>query len=492
MIVLAQTRDNYGGNKFEQIAKNKMAIPPLGLLYLGTILRRAGYDVTCIDGHTVNRTTEEMVDDILGLDPDYVGISTATHNFPFGKEIATLLKTKRPKLPIIIGGVHVTSTQAERFAEEEMFDFALIGEGERAIVKFTELFYGCRDWSQVPGLVWRDDGQVVRNSPVIPIANLDELPIVDMSLFRTEEFSLRLPSGEVTGVAPIASSRGCPYKCSFCAEPNLFGRKLRKRSATHVVDEMEALHNTYGISHFFFYDSTLTLDRKHLIRISELILQRGLKVTWEGWSRADRVDEELLTKMRDAGFVRMSVGIESGDPQVLSIIRKGMTPQDNRNALDLAVRLGIEVEGFAMLGHPGDTLRSILKTAWFLRRLPHLAYSSFSIAIPYPGTELYHFARTGMHGLRLLNEDYTQYSRYEGGVMEVNGMSPKQLQLLQKLGLIIIHSSPQKILACIKRFGVANVLRFAWQILLGTIGAFFGRQPPMKSSAEQAMHCPSY
>jgi hypothetical protein len=155
----------------------------------------------------------------------------------------------------------------------------------------------------------------------------------------------------------------------------------------------------------------------------------------------------------------MNFGVESGNREVLKLMKKEVPPEAMRNAFALCEKLDISSTCGLMMGNPGDTRKTILESAWFIRSIPQVRFAPLAIAIPYPGTELMEMAKRGMYGLKLLETDYSKYSRYAGGVMEVDGMKPKQLLALQTLALIIVHSTPSKAIGLIQHFGALNICR---------------------------------
>jgi len=256
---------------------------------------------------------------------------------------------------------------------------------------------------------------------------------------------------------PIMATRGCPFKCVFCSEP-LTNPKVRFRSPKNIVDEMEKFSKELGITHFFFLDSNITLKRQQIEDVCREILKRGLKVTWEGWTRANLVDLNILKLMKQAGMIRISYGIESGDPELLKIIKKEVSHSDMLNAFKMTEEVGIEVACSLMIGLPGETRASAERTIEFVRNIPQILYSNLSIANPYPGTEMYQWALKGKHGIRLHINDYSEYRRYDSSPISVNDLSSEDLVSLQKIGLLRIHFTPRRILAA------ANMLGF-WTLI---------------------------
>jgi radical SAM superfamily enzyme YgiQ (UPF0313 family) len=220
-----------------------------------------------------------------------------------------------------------------------------------------------------------------------------------------------------------------------------------------------------GIKHFMTLDSTLTLDRKLIVAISNELIERNVGITWEGQTRANLVDRELLVLLKRSGLVRLSFGVESADPEVLRLMKKEVPVEAMREAFRLCKELGISTLCGTMMGNPGDTRKSILRTAWFVRSIPEIRYAPIAIAIPYPGTELMDMAEKNMYGLKLLSKDYRNYSRYAGGVMEIDGMKPEELLKLQRRALLIAHLTLRKIFGLFQHFGFFNVFKMGMKFV---------------------------
>jgi radical SAM superfamily enzyme YgiQ (UPF0313 family) len=219
------------------------------------------------------------------------------------------------------------------------------------------------------------------------VKNLDDLPFLPVELlgnpndYRVSRFLCRK-----SPVALMETSRGCFGKCVFCA--NYQRRKMRFKSVQRVVDEMVRLHRA-GYNEIRFVDYIFSADMERSKRICEEIIHRGLKVPWYPHSgiRVDRVDLELLQLMQRAGCYRVGLGIESGSQRVLDAVQKGISLEQTRNAVKLLKQAGIEIEGFFMMGMPGETERDLADTVKFMRELD-LDYTRFAFPIPYPGTQM--------------------------------------------------------------------------------------------------------
>jgi radical SAM superfamily enzyme YgiQ (UPF0313 family) len=201
------------------------------------------------------------------------------------------------------------------------------------------------------------------------------------------------------------TSRGCPYRCLFCDRPHL-GKKFRARSAINVVDEIEECVKK-GIGEFIFYDDTFTIDRQRVFDICDEILRRKLDIMWDIRTRVDNVDKVLLERLKAAGCARIHYGVESGNPEILKVLRKGITIEQVERAFKLTKEAGIATLAYFMIGSPGETRSQILETIKFARKLaPDFVH--FSIATPYPATPLY---QIGLEGGQLKNDYWREFAR---------------------------------------------------------------------------------
>ena len=370
----------------------------------------------------------------------------------------------------------------QTFTDE--FDYAITHEGEQTLVALMEALESGGDVSGIPGLIYRESGRVVVNPQRPFIEDLDSLPFPAREKLHPLVYRMSVPGKGLVPVANLAMTRGCPFRCAFCAEPHNTGRRLRSRSPKAIVDEMAAI-KALGVDHVFMVDSTLTVNKKHMQAICRELLARNLGMTFEGHTRANLVDRDLLLLMKDAGLVRLAFGLESTNPRVLKLMRKEIDPEDVRTAVKLCTELNIGASIGTMMGNAGETRETVLATARFVRSVKEIRYAPMAIAIPLPGTELCSQAEQGLYGLKLIEKDYAKYTRYAGGVMEINGMKPAELLRLQRKALFIMHSTPSKALAIVRHFGLLNVLSVALGILKAEFDTRFrGFDPVLRNVAD--------
>ncbi len=451
------------------------SFPPLGLMSLAASLEKAGHAVDLIDLEVEPQSFEDLCARIKNFSPGMIGLTATTPVYPVAASYARRLK-ERFGLPIVVGGAHVTALREEALSPD--MDFAVFNEGEATLVELARELEGRRAYAGIKGLVWREGSSVRVNQPRPFLENLDSLPFPSRGKISPSRYSFEVPGLGVVPVFLAELSRGCPFNCVFCGEGVYNGRKLRSRSPARVVEDILDAKAKFGAAHFGLVASTLTADRGSIEGLCRELIRRKAGVTFEGQTRANLVDGPLLALLREAGLVRLNFGLESVDPNALLLMRKGVTPEEVRTALRLCRGLGISTTVASMLGNPGDTRETVMATARFVRATPEIRYSPFAIAVPYPGTELRRMAEQGLHGLKLLSAGTGGFSRYAGGMMEVNGMGPAELARLQRRAMLVAHASPSKILGLLRHFGAGSLLRAATRALLGGLGRLCSAKEP--------------
>ncbi|MBI2850773.1 MAG: B12-binding domain-containing radical SAM protein [Chloroflexi bacterium] len=358
--------------------------PPLGIAYLAAALQKNGYRVGVLDCTFLNR--EDALKRVVENGVDIVGIYVMVTM----KDDATwFARNLRQCCKMLVAGGPLPSSDPVSFLDD--FDLAVRGEGERTIVEIAQAYEGARSLESISGLAYRQNSQgakadIVFTTPRLPEPDLDSIAFPARELLPNEQYIRqgRQKFGKAT--TSIITTRGCPFNCEFCSNA-VFGVSYRQRSPKNVVDEMEqALALGYDRVHFA--DDVFTLRKDRLLGIIDEIKSRGLRFEWECLSRVDSMDPETARLMRDAGCDRVFFGIESANESVLKIMRKNITVEKARRAVEIARRAGIKSGAFFILGYPGDTETTILETVKFASSLP-LDYLSFTMPYPIPGTALF-------------------------------------------------------------------------------------------------------
>lgn len=433
---------------FFRVANKISAFPPLNITYLAAIAEQAGHKVQIVDAEIEGLTDQDTVNRVKNFSPDLVGITSTTPVFHIVKGLAQIFK-EQVDIPIMVGGPHVTLFKEKVF--EKYFDFIFVSESESSFARFLECYESKGNLSEIPGLILRVNGNTIFTGEPQKETNLDKIPFPARHLLKYKHYKRETPRG-ILNYTTILTKRGCPYQCIYCCNV-VYGKLVRKRSMDNVMAEIESVIEKFGIRHFYFADDVMTLDRKHTLSLCDEIDKRGTKITFEGATRADLVDEELIARLANSGMIRINFGLESADPEVLKIVKKEVPLECYVKANRFSNKYGIETFNNVMLGLPGETRESIEKTVSFLRNARDIQHVMYSIATPYPGTEFYEMAKKGEYGLKLHTEDFSKYQRHNSAVLTVNDMSPEEIIRLQKIGLFKIYLVPWRLRPLLKRFG---------------------------------------
>lgn len=440
------------------MAKAKIINPPLGILQLATVVRARGHDVSIIDEQGVEGMTPERYVDLIRTGGyEVVGFGVNTLNFNYFVRLSRHIK-EMTGVTVIAGGVHITAL-GERALHPHV-DYLFLGEADDNLPDFLDArAVGDMDRiRKLPGILFDDGGTIVNNRLALAY-DLDRLPFADRGLMNVGAYRTTLPDGSKVPSTGISMSRGCPYKCVFCSEQILTGNRYRCHSPEYVFEEMKYVQDQFGISHINFYDSTFNIRRKTVMRLCELIIESGRKFTFSVGARAGLLDPEMVAAMKQAGLVRIAIAIESGNEEILKLIKKNQTKAELVAAFKMCASQGLATEGMAIIGNPGDTLRTMFQTAEFIRSLDTIGISSLGIAIPYPGTELYDMAKANHHGLKLISENWDHYHVYGPGVMTVGRFSPAQMVLLQKFLMVWSYMRANRIASVIRTHGLLNMIK---------------------------------
>ena len=358
--------------------------PPLGLLYVAAGLKEwTDAEVELLDAPALGLDQDGIAKRVAQSAPDIVGIQTMTFTLVDTINTVRSVKSVCPDTHVCLGGPHVNLYPQETLSIEGV-DSIVLGEGERPFADMVNTMSGGGDIAQVAGVAVMRDGKVSSTMARPLEANLDDLPqpardLIDNSIY----WSVLAKRNPIT---TAMTSRGCPMKCIFCDRPHL-GKSFRYRSATSVVDEMEDCVKR-GIHEIFLYDDTFTIKRDRVFEIRDEIKGRGIDVQWDVRARANTLDAEVVKAMKEAGVARVHIGVESGSPRILEIMKKGITIEQAHEAFDLCRKFGVTSLSYFMFGNPTETLEDIDMTMKFIRKC-RADYAHISITTPFPGTELY-------------------------------------------------------------------------------------------------------
>ena len=359
--------------------------PPLGLLYLASSLRQAGHPVDFYDQNHDTRDLETVMEQ---FGPDLLGISLYTTNVLSAFSLVDRVKTMDRSLPIVVGGPHATALPAETLRQCPGIDYLVAGEGERALVDLVGALERRDEPHQVAGLWYRGGPaqSIVHTRPQVRIENLDELPLPAFDLAERYHYPYdRATRGHK--VATIMTSRGCPYNCVFCNKA-VFGSRYLRRSPASVAREVEVLAGQYGYDEFYPMDDLFAANRQWLGEFCDQYDRTGLRLDWRCLGRAGTLGRNDYARMRRSRCFQISLGIESGSDRVLRDIRKNVTKEEIRTAVDDIRAAGLQSYGFFIVGHRRETPATAAETFRFAVEL-NTDFAVFFILVPFPGTEVY-------------------------------------------------------------------------------------------------------
>ncbi len=363
---------------------NPYSQPPMGLAIIAAVLEKEGYPVTVVDAHALKLKPADLP---LVAGANAVGLTAMTPTIGAAIEIAQQLKRYHPRLTIILGGAHATLLPEETLSSCPEVDIIVRGEGERTIVELLQALENKQPLENVSGISYRRNGAVVNNGARLDNTDLDRLPFLAYHLLPWRRYTPHPPHGRASPFGAIITSRGCPYKCSYCSKP-VFGNKFRAQTAERVVNEIAYYQEKFGIKELAFYDDVFTLNKERAYAISDTIIQKGLKICWTCETRVNLVERKLLLRMKEAGCYAIAYGIESASPEILDAIHKGITLAEVEEAVRISQEAGLQVIGYFMLGNVNETPETVRRTIDFAKKLK-LDFAQFSITTPFPGTELY-------------------------------------------------------------------------------------------------------
>lgn len=388
----------------------------LGLAYLGSFIRNKGINIDIIDAKFENLNVEQVIKRVRQLCPQIIGITAMTNYVKAAYKLAKNLKNIFPDAIYLLGGAHATALPKESLKEFDVFDAAVVGEGEETIFEIIES--GAKNWNLIRGIAYRENGAILQNQDRSRIEPLDSLPFPAWDMFPASK------------TYPLITSRGCPFRCVFCMR--MLGSHIRLRRPHNIVQEIKCLRQDYNIRHIPIMDEIFTIGEQRTNEICDLLIKEGLhkEITWGVNSRVTGVSYALFKKMYAAGCRKIDFGIESGNEDILKRIKKGITVRDAMQAVDFAKKARIKTHGLFILGHPDETYKTASDTIKLAVKL-NTTYLSVGIMVPYPGTEVYEMAKNGQGGYRMLSFDWNDYNKQIGNALEMEGIDRKTLERLQ-------------------------------------------------------------
>lgn len=427
--------------------------PVLGLAYISACLESSGFDCKIFDAYFNSWSEKELLQHVKEYNPDVIGITAMTHQIVKAAQIAAELKKQLNAL-VIIGGCHVTALPERTLAEFPVFDYGVYGEGEKTTPELLKyLQRGTESKScTIKGVAFRKGGRIFVNEPRLYLtsAELDALPYPAFHHYYGNNPDA-LANEHLHYV--MLTSRGCPYNCAFCMQ--VLGRKVRRRAAQNILQEMDYAIEHYGAHTIDFVDEIFLFDSRETRELLQLMIERGFpkRIKWKGLVRANFVNPELITLAKKAGCYRLEMGVESGDNEILRAISKGITVEQVKRAVRIIKKADIPLGTYFILGHPNETIETLRKTVDLAVEL-NTDTIAVGLMVPYPGTRIFDMAVRGEGGYRLLAQDWSEYDKYCSKALEIEGLPHKELVKWQRRALIKLY---------LRNFRFLDALKFFWQ-----------------------------
>ena len=440
--------------------------PSLGLAYLAAVSEQRGDEVQILDMQVEDLPLQHVVSE---SPPDVVGITATTVQIESAWRIAHELR-QFTDAPVVLGGPHPTVLPAESVERPEV-DIVVRGEGELTWTELCEHLEKHESVEGVAGITYQQNGEVVHNPDRPVIDNVDSIPFPAYHLFRMERYSNLQPTlDDIDGPSyPMLGSRGCPYRCNYCSQ--ILPRGWRPRSPESVVSEWRWLVKELGAAEIGVLDDSFNIDRQRALAICDLIIAEGLNhVPWImiNGIRANLADEELLGRMREAGCLRTAFGVESGNQRILDeVIHKQLTLDQVRAAFQAARTVGMETIGFFIIGLPGETEETMEDTIRLACELDPVV-ANFSMATPFPGTEMYDQV---LQQGRLLVHNWEEFAFFENKAQfETDSMSAELVERKWREAYRRFYLRPHRIARTLVRkrtwMELPRTARMAWKTMV--------------------------
>ena len=435
--------------------------PPMGIAFLAATAREAGYPIKIFDANVENEPFTKIKKILNEYKPKIVGISFTSLLAESAHEVAGLVKQINKNTVVIAGGYHPTVKPLEIISDDN-FDFVIVGEGELTFIEWLKNYEtGQKDYSQIRGLVFKRNQEVIQTSPRELITNLDVLPFPAYDLLPVNRYS-SLASTRKPFITFIRS-RGCPFYCIFCGVQKMFTRHYRCQSPEKTISEIDKLVKDFQIREINFKDSDFLIDKENVKKLCELLIAKNYDLIWTCNARVDMVNEEILPLMKKAGCSLITFGVESGSQEILDNLKKGTTIEQIKKAARLVQQFKIKYTFDIILGGIGESRQTFEQTLNLLKELsPDYVHLAFLTA--FPGSELYDEAIRNNWFLGGKAEDYN----YEELQINATKISNKELAKTYQKAFISFYFRPRYILKRLKYFTWSefkNNLKGLWFII---------------------------
>lgn len=457
---------------YSRVSTAEGVIPPLGLAYLAAYAREKGFGVSILDANALQIPLTKIKEHIP-KDIDFVGTVSFTPTLNKSAKILSICKEINPNIITMMGGPHISALSKETLQMYGSIDYGILGEGEITFVELLNAINENNELSEIDGICYRKDNEIVITKPREFVKNLDDFPFPAYDLLPMDKYCVSLHHvgfGRNVPVKPFAvifTSRGCPYNCTYCASKVIWKKKLRFRSAENILTEIDTLVNKYKIKVLDFADDVFTINKKLFDEVLDGLIERNYDLHFNCLSRVDTIDLEKLKKLKKAKCYLIRYGVESGSQKVLDLMKKNIKVEQVINAFKLTNKVGIPASACFIIGHPGETRKTVQETINLAKKIdPVLAH--FFVAIPLVGTELYEMAKE--KNLIVDNTDWEQWVQMpDKPILRTEELSIDDLKQLRNKAYKEFFFRPSYIIKSISRIRRYEQIKLYWNGLLAVL-----------------------
>jgi len=400
--------------------------PAIGIAYVAGYLQTQGIPCAVIDSKLARMTLDDTIAALIERQPRILGLTAMTHMIVATHKIAAAVKAALPETVVVLGGFHGSFLPERTLREFPAFDYVVVGEGEIAFHKLVRAVLAGQDPADIQGVASRRGDDIRLNGRGEIPDNLDDLGIPAWELFPPAR------------MYPIMTQRGCPFACNFCSRP--YGRRNRQRSVPHVIAEMKRNVERFGCTRTDFYDETFTVRKDHVADLCRAIVDEGLHRKLRLWAyvHANTIDLETAKLMKAAHFAEVGFGVESGNPEIMRQMKKGVGPEDVLRAARILREAGLRFAAYFIIGHPNETAATVRDTIRLAARVnPDTV--AFGLMVPYPGTQIWEMVTRGEGGYKLISVNWEDFNKQIGNALELETLSRRTMERLQLQAYLTVY-----------------------------------------------------
>ena len=439
--------------------------PPIGLAYLAGMCKKANVGVIGIDaaGQNLNKTFKIPkynlkgngleVDEIIKLiDPrtKTIGISSMfSHEWPYVRDSIHQIKKKFPEAKIVVGGEHATALPEYCLRDCNSIDYISLGEGEETWSQIVKKNDG--NFDEIAGLAYLKNNNFVQSEPRKRIAHIDEIPWPDWETFPIEPYLDNAVSfGPGSGRnMPILASRGCPYECTFCSNPLMFGRRYYTREINDLIKQIKHYIEKYKITGLQFYDLTAIVKKKWVLEFCEALKKNNINLEWTlpSGTRSEALDLEVIKALASVNLKYLVYAPESGSAATLKRIKKKIKISSVEQSIKYAVSQKIVARTNLIIGFPGETRLQVYRTLYQQIKFAFMGVEDVPTYYfnAYPGTEL--FDQLVKEKKLIINDDYfhslaslSHYNLAPTNISYNEYMGRYELYVYRMIGMILAYA----------------------------------------------------